>query len=197
MTKRKRVASQRPSRKRGRNGTRMVVFIAIITMVAGAYLIVKYRDRIFPPVVPKGVIKPETKPITLYFSDEKGLMLKGESGDIAKGTLTREIKDTLVALIQGPKGNLTITIPKGTRLLKIELKDGVAYVDFSKELSENHPGGSSAELQTIYSIVNTITLNFPEIKKVQILIEGKKADTLAGHIDITLPMGPDRGLIKG
>jgi len=194
MRKRKRTASQRT---RGRNGTRMVVFITIIAMVVGAYLIVKYRDRLFPPVVPKRVTRVDVKPITLYFSDEKGLMLKAEKGEITRGELVREIKDTLEALIQGPKGNLTITIPGGTRLLKVELKDGVAYVDFSKALSKNHPGGSSAELQTIYSIVNTVTLNFPEIKKVQILIEGKKARTLAGHIDITFPIGPDKGLIKG
>ena len=77
------------------------------------------------------------------------------------------------------------------------MKEEVAFLNFSKEISERHPGGSSAELQTIYSIVNTVTLNFPDIKKVQLLIEGKKVNTLAGHIDISFPLSQDKDLIKG
>ena len=60
--------------------------------------------------------------------------------------------------------------------------------------SSNHPGGSTAELQTIYSVVNTLTLNFPGIKKVQLLIDGSVHDTLAGHIVISIPLGPEKGM---
>ena len=60
----------------------------------------------------------------------------------------------------------------------------------------NHEGGSSGELQTIYSIVNTLALSFPEIKEVQILVAGNREETIAGHIDITTPLGPDRKIIK-
>ena len=58
------------------------------------------------------------------------------------------------------------------------------------------PGGSTGEILTIYSIVDTLTLNFPEIKDVQILVEGRKKDTIAGHIDITTPLAPDKQIIK-
>ena len=36
---------------------------------------------------------------------------------------------------------------------------------------------------TVYSIVNTLVANINGAKRVKILIEGKKADTIAGHID--------------
>ena len=49
---------------------------------------------------------------------------------------------------------------------------------------------------TVYAIVNTILLNFDEVTKVKILIEGKSIDTLAGHIDCSEPFVADRSFIK-
>jgi hypothetical protein len=74
---------------------------------------------------------------------------------------------------------------------------GIASVNFSKELSLNHPGGSAAELNTVYSIVNTLTFNFPVINQVQILIDGKKMKTLKGHIDISSPLKGERDFVTG
>ena len=47
--------------------------------------------------------------------------------------------------------------------------------------------GSYGEMMLCYAITNTLT-EFPEIKRVQILIEGKKAITLSGHMDIEDPL---------
>jgi hypothetical protein len=43
-------------------------------------------------------------------------------------------------------------------------------------------------MMTVYSIVDTLCVNFPSIRRVQILIEGADPETLAGHIDITQPL---------
>jgi hypothetical protein len=191
--------SQRPKKKKGGSGSAIltVIIIAFLTMVAGIYLLTKFGENIFPYLISKKVSKPEAKILSLYFSDEEGLVLKAEKREVSKGIVKTEMKEGIHALILGPVGKLTHTIPHGTKLLGVEIKDGIVFLNFSKEISENHPGGSSAELQTLYSIVNTATLNFPDIKKVQILIEGKKSKTLAGHIDISFPLGPDKGFIKG
>jgi spore germination protein GerM len=69
-------------------------------------------------------------------------------------------------------------------------------VNFNSALTKNHPGGSSAELMTVYSIVNTLTLNFPQIKRVQILIDGKPIETIAGHLSLREPLSPKPDLIK-
>ncbi len=190
---------QRLRKEKGNSGSAIltVIIIALLTIVVGIYLLARYGEK--PPfsIVPPKISKPETKTINLYFSNEEGLALKAEKREIVKGDLTKEIKQGIDSLITGPKRNLTPTIPDGTKLLGVEIKEGVAFLNFSKEISENHQGGSSAELQTIYSIVNTATLNFHEIKKVQILIQGKKAKSLAGHIDISFPLVPDKDFIKG
>jgi spore germination protein GerM len=72
----------------------------------------------------------------------------------------------------------------------------VAKVNFNKALSKDHPGGSSGEMMTVYSIVNSLTLNFPQIKRVQILIEGKAIETIAGHLSLKQPVSSNRELIK-
>ncbi len=190
---------QRPGKKKGGSGSALltVVIIALLTVVVGIYLLTKFGENIFPYLISKKVSKPEMKIINLYFSDEEGLVLRVEKRELSKGVLKKEIEEGINVLINGPLGKLTPTIPDGTKLLGVEIKDGVVFLNFSKEISEKHLGGSSAEIQTVYSIVNTVTLNFPDIKKAQILIEGKKTKTLAGHIDISFPLGTDKGFIKG
>lgn len=190
---------QRPGKKKRIAGSALltVIIVALLTVVVGIYLLTKFGEKIPPYLIPKRTAKHETMTVNLYFSNEEGLALKVEKREIAKGILLKEIEEGINALIDGPRGKLTPTIPDGAKLLGVEVKDGVVFLNFSKEISEKHPGGSSAEIQTVYSIVNTATLNFPDIKKMQILIEGKKTKTLAGHIDISFPLSPDKGFIKG
>ncbi|MBI3399043.1 MAG: GerMN domain-containing protein [Deltaproteobacteria bacterium] len=186
-------------KKKGSGGSAIltVIIVALLTAVIGIYLLTKYGEKIPPYLIPKKISKPEARVVSLFFSNEDGIALKAEKREIEKGALAKEIKEAINDLVGGPKGKLTDTIPAGTKLLTVEVKEGIVYLNFNKEISQNHPGGSSAELQTIYSLINTATLNFPEVKKVQLLIEGKKLKTLAGHIDISFPLGPNKDLIKG
>jgi hypothetical protein len=68
-------------------------------------------------------------------------------------------------------------------------------VNLSKEAAQGAAGGSESELITVYSVVNSLTVNFPAIKRVQILIEDKPAPTLWGHVDLTRPLPPDMTLL--
>ena len=68
---------------------------------------------------------------------------------------------------------------------------GLAVVDFTQEASSRHPGGLTMELASIYSVVNSLTQNVGKIGRVQILIEGAEAETLAGHIDLSHPFSED------
>ena len=87
-------------------------------------------------------------------------------------------------------------IPDGTTIRAFYVTDrGDAFVDFGPEIVSSHPGGSFAELLTVYAIVNTITANLPNVQRVQILINGAEADTLAGHVDLRRPLTPDMTLV--
>jgi hypothetical protein len=80
-------------------------------------------------------------------------------------------------------------IPRGTRLRALYMGDrGDAFVDLSGEVRTAHTGGALDEIFTTYAIVNALTVNLPAITRVQILVDGKEVDTLAGHVDLRRPL---------
>ncbi|HHV61416.1 MAG TPA: hypothetical protein GXX51_02085 [Firmicutes bacterium] len=132
------------------------------------------------------------------FDDSLMPEIRKAPGDYSRADLRRKAICIVRELISGPAGEsvLSPTIPKGTSLRDLWITpDGVAHVDFSSGLSKNHWGGSRSEELTVYSIVNSLT-ELPDIKKVQILIEGRKGSTIAGHIILDTPLGRDEGLIE-
>ena len=136
--------------------------------------------------------------INLYFADPTSECLSAERRIITKAfTQKQRIAQTVKELISGPRGNLIRTTPTQTILKNVLIDNNkVVWLDFSAHLSKDHPGGSSAEITTVYSIVNTVLLNYKEVTKVRILIDGNAIETLAGHIDCSVPLLADKGLIK-
>jgi Sporulation and spore germination len=71
-----------------------------------------------------------------------------------------------------------------------------AFVDLSAEARNRHTGGALDELFTIYAIVDAVTVNLPAISRVQILVDGKEVDTLAGHVDLRHPLEKNLKWVK-
>lgn len=91
-------------------------------------------------------------------------------------------------LNSGPDNkNLEKTIPPEAELLNYKIENKIIELNFNQEFKDNHWGGSSGELLTVYSLVNSYTSR-SEIKAVQIIIEGQKMETLAGHLDLSQPL---------
>lgn len=91
-------------------------------------------------------------------------------------------------LAPAPAGQVS-PIPPGTEVRALFVTSrGEAFVDVTQALAVNHPGGSLHEALTVYAIVNALTVNLPDITAVQILIDGREVDTLAGHIDLRHPL---------
>lgn len=163
----------------------------------------KYKEK---PVVIKEVPYQEEKKeevqtvpgemieVNLYFSDSQAMYLVSEKRKIPPTTFLA--KQVVVELIKGPaSSDLYSTIPEGTRVNEVYIADDIVYVDLSEEVFKNHPGGSSGELMTVYSIVNSLTEISP-IKGVQILVEGNERNSLVGHVDISMPLLRDEDWIK-
>ena len=84
---------------------------------------------------------------------------------------------------------LAAAIPEGTALRALYVTDrGDAFVDLTVTARTKHSGGALDELFTVYAIVDSLTVNLPAITRVQILLEGKEVDTLAGHVDLRHPL---------
>lgn len=139
---------------------------------------------------PQGTTQAQLEPrdIILYFADLKGLYLVSEEARIAGCNVERQcIAQTLEALAGGSQ-DLQPVIPQRTRVLGVEIEKDLARVNFSRELVERHPGGSLSELLTVYGLTNTLAVNFPYLRRLQILVEGRKLATLKGHVDISRPI---------
>lgn len=135
-----------------------------------------------------------TLSLTLYFANDQADKLVGEVRQV-QATTDAVLALAIGELMRGPKtAGLYPTIPKETRLLGIDLSDGLATVNFSKEFKEKHGGGSAGELMTVYSIIDTLT-EFENVTAVKFLIEGEEIDTLAGHMDLTEPLKRDTEII--
>ncbi len=144
-----------------------------------------------PSTSPMSAMEPK-RSVRLFFSspDEESLREEMREIKVAR-SMEDEATTTLQELIKGPRSELVSTIPAGTQLRQLYIdRRGTAYADFSPELRDNHPGGSRAELLTVYSIVDTLAYNFEQIKRVKIMIGGSEADTLAGHVDLRKPLRP-------
>ena len=95
------------------------------------------------------------------------------------------------ALLQPAPEPFVSVIPPDTTLKGFYLSpEGVAFVDLSAEASRGHRGALD-EIFAVYSIVNTLTDNLPAIIAVQLLVDGRQVDTLAGHVDVRRPVVKD------
>lgn len=199
--------------KKKRNNLK-IIFILLILVVIVIFSYTIFNKFIVPvwerfkekPIVTKEVPykeeKKEVEPVpteemvevNLYFSDSQAMYLVPEKRKIPQTpSLARQ---AVIELIKGPESSdFYTTIPEGTQVNEVYIADGIAYIDLSEEIFKNHPGGSSGELMTVYSIVNTLT-EIPPIKSVQILVEGNEMKSLVGHIDISMPLLRDEDWIK-
>jgi spore germination protein GerM len=133
-----------------------------------------------------------TKTVSVFFvRPSDGLLAPEEREIAASDSLVQETEAFIAELIKGPIGDLAAAVPAETKLGRVYItKEGTAYVDFSRELAEKHPSGTSAELSTVYAVVDGLAFNFKAVKKVFILIDGEERETLAGHIGLDRPLSP-------
>jgi len=135
--------------------------------------------------------------VRLYFEapDRDGLL--PEEREIAfSPDLAGQLRTVVEELAKGSTTGLLATLPPGTRVLEVFVQArGVAHVDLSAEAGTGLPGGSRAELFTVYSIVNTIVTNFPSVSRVRILVDDRPLTSLGGHVDLSRPLPPDMTLV--
>jgi spore germination protein GerM len=182
---------------------RAVLFgtIAIAAIVAGSWLaIARHRRSVvtsITPVAPTTAAPAATAATTgrkitatLYFVSEDGLNLVAVQREVPFGeSVLDQAREIVIAQLSPAPEPLVSAIPPSTTLRALYLTDkGDAFVDLSVEARTKHTGGALDELFTVYAIVNALTTNLPAVTRVQILVDGKEVDTLAGHVDLRHPL---------
>lgn len=185
--------------KKKKKNIRKSILILIVTIVVVflGLLFISIFEYVFPPTHESTVRKKEKKLVILYFSDSSERFLKPEERYVLKrNNPTEQAGEVVKALLDGSKKRFINTFPENVILEKIRIdEEQTAYVSFDKGLVQRHPGGSASEMATIYSLTNSLIQNISDIKKVKILIEGKEAESLKGHISIKHPFTMNRDLL--
>ncbi len=130
--------------------------------------------------------------VQLYFIAPEGTFLQPETRSIKGCEDDRDcILSLLEALRAGSQQQLLPVLPSKTGILDVELENDLVRVNFSRHLSDFHPGGSLSELLTVYSLSNSLCENFSYLRQLQILIDGQVQQTLKGHVRIDQPVYAD------
>ncbi|HMC77843.1 MAG TPA: GerMN domain-containing protein [Vicinamibacterales bacterium] len=126
---------------------------------------------------------------TLYYLSDDGMTLVPAQREIPFGaSVVEQARAIIEAQIAAAPPRLS-AIPAETKLRDVFITErGDAFVDLSGDIVTKHPGGSLDEIFTVYTLVNALTVNLPAVTRVQILIDGKEVDTLAGHVDLRHPL---------
>ena len=129
----------------------------------------------------------QTVQISLYYTDLKGKKLFQTRHNVEfDGTISLE-ELVIRQLLAGPLENdkLAPVLPVGTKINKVSFKDGICYVDFSKEFLEGRDGVSDDVI--VYSVVNSLS-DIGSVNKVQFWIDGKPVSSYRETVPIDLPM---------
>jgi hypothetical protein len=181
------------------NARSIVATAGVVLLVAAigvaSYTIVRFRGGASTNAVAATQPTPPPQPgrkikARLFYVSEDGMRLTSLERDVSFGETPVDQAREIVAAQIGPVAEpLVSAIPPGTTLRALFLTEhGDAFVDLSREIASAHPGGSINELLTIYTIVNALTVNLPAVKSVQVLVDGKEVETLAGHVDLRRPL---------
>lgn len=91
--------------------------------------------------------------------------------------------------LKGPGNGRSYQFPQNVKLLGL-YKDAsqMLYVDLSDELRRNFQGDALDEYLLLKGIYESLISNIQDIQDIKILIEGKEAETLGGHIYLKYPL---------
>ena len=122
----------------------------------------------------------QEKYVTLYFSSNDGTKMQEITTKLTHDMTVPLARLLIEQLLKGPNeisdantSDVRDTIPAGTKLNSLTIRDHVCYVDFSKEFMNMQADVSSGVV--VYSIVNTLC-ELSDVNKVQFTIDGEQQE---------------------
>lgn len=137
--------------------------------------------------------KVSMRTVRLYY-ESPDLLLVPESRDVA---LPENAAAAIPIVVREMlKGSASAAVPRlfpADAVLRAAyfLPEGNVIVDLGgPTLTNGWATGTHQELMAAESLVQTVVSNFPEARRVRILINGAPAETLGGHVSLARPLLP-------
>ncbi len=137
------------------------------------------------------------RPVTAYYQDADGFIvpmtrwIQPQPG-IARANVSLTI-DSALAREEVAYYGIYPVIPQDTEILGIDVRDGIAVIDFSRHLLDYDSAVS--ERNIVASIVYTLT-GFETIERVRILVNGYPQGILKYGTDLTYDLGREEVMIN-
>ncbi|MBQ7481214.1 MAG: GerMN domain-containing protein [Lachnospiraceae bacterium] len=132
--------------------------------------------------------------LKLYFADESGTALEVTTEAVAYNSNISMEKLVCEHIISGPlsDGLYPVTSPE-VRIMAVTTKDGVCYVNLSKEFLQKQ--GNLRDEVVLYSFVNSLT-ELPNVNKVQFMIDSETEISFGEHSYLNAPFERDLTLVN-
>jgi spore germination protein GerM len=171
-----------------------VIALALLVVAAACRREKEAPDAAAPNVANRVAVRP----VRLYFESSK-MLLAPEARNVAlPENAAAAVPIVVRELLKGPgiDGSLRLfpadTVLRGAYLLP----GGIAVVDLGgPTLAAGWQTGTHQELMAAHSVVQTLAANFPDVKRVRLVVNGTPAETLAGHLALDRSLTPLPALI--
>lgn len=134
----------------------------------------------------------EQRRIRLFFPETSSRLFREVERSVPRaGTLAAEVRAVVAQLAAGETHGEPPSVPSTVQVRHVFVDGfGILYLDLSADfkevLSRPHPQPELA----VAAIVNTLTATFPDVKRVQILLDGQEIPFVAGPLDLGHPLSP-------
>jgi hypothetical protein len=124
-------------------------------------------------------------PAMIAFDDDGVLVQRDLNAALPQETSERVRMVLRTLLHQYSQSPSPHPLPAGSDVRAVYLTpDGLCVVDVNAALADQHRSGMLIEQFTLMSMLETLALNAPQVKRVKLLVDGKERASLAGHADL-------------
>lgn len=137
--------------------------------------------------------------VRLYFESGQ-MLLTAEPRNVALPESSAAAIPVVVReLLKGPATATALRLFPADTVLRgaYLLPGGTVLIDLGgTTLTQGWGTGSHQEIMAVYSLVQSVTGNFPDARRVRILVNGTPTETLAGHLSLSRSLGPVPSLVE-
>jgi hypothetical protein len=175
------------------------LFIGFAILLAATLSLSVYAWHMHKTAVAPPAVAVDTRPlappvagpserVVLFIAHDEDGTLRGESAQIPMPSGRQQRAEELLRALLSRylDKDSPHQLGPGSDIRSVYLVDpGVAVIDLNSAFADTHRSGVLVEQLTVASLIQTISVNTPNLLKVKILVDGKDRETLAGHADLS------------
>jgi len=166
----------------------LVAFAVVLVALVLAFFAMRASKR---PVQQNQATTMQVWQVTLCYPDLKASKLVKLSLSVGATSMERVVSEIFERLKSPDSPDLSPAVPAGAKLLSVRREGDILVLDVSNEFTQPEfwQGSDVAHLR-LQALVHTLT-SLPQIRAVQILVNGQIPEALGGHEELSEPIEPD------